>query len=141
MALTRKHTSIIHVAKAQLGLTDDDYRAILQAVAGVDSSTELCDAGFEAVMYRFQQLGFESAWNRRHFGHRPGMASPGQVALIRELWADFTDGMGTDATLGKWLRRQFKIEAVRFLPSDTARKAIGALKAMNARKATQRQHA
>lgn len=139
MALPKKHTSIIHVAKAQLGLTDDDYRAILQSVAGVDSSTKLTGAGFDAVMHRFHQLGFKSTHNRRNFGTRPGMASPGQVSMISGLWAEFTGGQGTDITLGKWLRRQFGVEALRFLPADSAHRAIGALKTMNARKEGQHQ--
>lgn len=133
MALTHKHYSVIHVAKAQLGLSDANYRAILMGVAGVDSSTELSDAGFEAVMFRFQELGFASTWNRKNFGYRPGMATPRQVAMIRELWADFTDGQGTDATLGKWLDSKFHVSSLRFLPSEMARKVIGALKRMTAR--------
>ncbi len=134
MALTQKHYSVIHVAKAQLGLSDADYRAILLSIAGVESCTQLSDAGFEAVMFRFQELGFVSTWNRANFGYRPGMATPRQVAMIRELWADFTDGQGTDATLGKWLESKFHVSSLRFLPADTARKAIGALKAMTAKR-------
>lgn len=141
MALTKKQRAVIHVARAQLGLTESDYRAILVNIAGVESSTELSDDGFEAIMFRFRELGFVSTWNRKNFGYRPGMATPRQVALIRELWASYTDRQGTDASLGIWLDRKFKVSSLRFLPGDTARKVIGALKSMTAAKEGARHHA
>ena len=63
------------------------------------------------------------------------MASGGQVAKIRELWAAFTDGKGDDASLGKWLDRQGWASALRFLGTAEAQKAIGALVRMVERKA------
>ena len=41
MCLTVPQKRIIHVAKAKLGLSDDDYRAALVRIAGVTSSNEL----------------------------------------------------------------------------------------------------
>ncbi len=134
MALGRKQISLIHVAKGRLGLTEDDYRAILWQVGGVESSADLDAFGFEAVMEHFERLGFQSDWRRRNFGTRPAMASPGQVDLIRRLWREYTDGEGTDLTLGKWLARTFKVSALRFVPRKMAPKVIAALKAMKAKK-------
>ena len=134
MALARKQLSLIHVAKVQLGLEDDDYRAILRRFGGVESSTNLDHSGFTRVMDAFTRLGFRSDFSKRNFGERAGMASPRQVALIRDLWREYTVGEGTEASLGKWLDHHFKVSALRFLPADTAPKAITALKAMKARK-------
>lgn len=47
----------IHIAKAQLGLTDDAYRAVL-AVHGVASSKDLDMRGMEAVLAHFEKLGW-----------------------------------------------------------------------------------
>jgi len=135
MSLSQKKVAIIHVAKKQLALEDEGYRAVLQHCGGVTSAADLDDAGFQAVMTYFERCGFQSTSKKANFGNRPGMASPGQVAMIRRLWGQFTAGEGTDATLGKWLNRQFKVSAIRFLPVDKAPKVITALKAMVEKKA------
>ena len=106
MALTRKQTALIHVAKKRLGLGDDDYRAILRHEAGVETSKGLDADGFTAVMRRFQALGFKPSANPPTYGDRAGMATPAQVAYIRSLWKEYTDGIGDDRSLGKWLQRE-----------------------------------
>ena len=134
MTLARKKISVIHVAKAKLSLSDEDYRAILWRAGGVESSRDLDQLGFEAVMATFARLGFESDFQRSNFGDRPGMATAQQVAFIRQLWHEYTDGQGTDRSLGKWLERTFKVSAVRFIPAETAPKAITGLLKMTRRK-------
>lgn len=133
--IDKNKSALIRVAKSQLGLTDDDYRATLKRYGNVDSSKDLDLAGFKAVMTYFEHCGFKSTAKKRNFGDRNGMASERQVAMIRKLWAGFTDGIGTDATLGKWLDRTFKVSAIRFVNAATAPKAITALKAMVEKKA------
>lgn len=134
MAIARKCISLIHVAKARLGLTDDLYRKILLHYGGVASSRDLDHDGFALVMEAFDLLGFKSDFKRANFGTRPGMATARQVALIRELWAEYTDGDGTEASLGKWLERTFKVSSLRFVTAPMAPKAITALKRMKVRK-------
>ena len=137
MGLVRKKISLVHVAKKKLGLSDDDYRAVLLRAAGVSSSRDLDDWGFNQVMQEFARLGFQSDFGRRNLVARrnPFMASSAQLGYIRRLWSEYTDGEGTDASLGKWLERSFKVSSVRFITADLAPKAITALKAMNAKKA------
>jgi hypothetical protein len=48
--ISKAQKAILHVAKAKLAVPDDQYRTILVQVAGVTSSTELDQAGFEGVM-------------------------------------------------------------------------------------------
>lgn len=130
MALSKQKTSLIHVAKRKLHLSDDTYRDILMKVSGVTSSSDLDDRGFTALMDYMAKLGFKSTSRSKEYGPRRNMATPAQVRLIRRLWADYTDGAGTDAALGKWLARTFKVSDLRFVNGETAPKAIGALKAM-----------
>jgi len=135
MIMNKQKLSVIHIAKDRLGLSEEAYRAILHDFGGVDSAKDLDEHGFEAVMFRFAGMGFKSTWNQKNFGYRCGMASPRQVAMIRELWGQFTDGQGDDASLGKWLEHKFKIASLRFLDSTTAHKVCGALKRMAAKRA------
>ena len=134
MALTTKQTRLIHVARRQLALTDDDYRAVLLREAGVESSKDLDSEGLNAVMRRFQELGFKPSSTPPNYGHRRGMATPAQVGLIRSLWGDYTDGQGTDRSLGKFLYRVAKVSDIKFVDYRAARKAITALRAMVERK-------
>lgn len=135
MYMTKKKLSVIHIGKKALELSDDDYRTLLRDIGGVDSSKDLDSNGFEAVMFRFHQMGFRSRWANDNFGYRPGMASPNQVGLIRALWKQFTDGAGNEKSLAKWLDHKFHVSSVRFLDADKAHKVIGALKLMTARRA------
>jgi hypothetical protein len=139
MALTRKQSALIHVAKRDLSLADTDYRIILRTVAGVESSKDLDIKGFNTIVKYFESLGFQSTNTKKEkggrgsFGSRPGMATPAQVKFIRSLWRTFADH-SDDAALGKWLEKKFKISALRFLDNRMAAKAIQGLKAMVNRK-------
>jgi len=99
---------LLHAARRKLGLSEEDYRAILSIFGGHDSAKTLVqDANaFERVLARFWKLGFISDKRQAAFGpnDRIGMAMAGQIALIRELWAEVTNG-GSDTALNKWLSR------------------------------------
>lgn len=133
MAMTRDQLSVIHMAKKQLGLDDDTYRAVLLRQGGVESSKDLDQAGFESVMDYLTRSGFRSDWMKRTYGHRPGMASPNQVDLIKKLWRQWSDD-GGESGLDHWLERKFQVSALRFATPAVAHKAITALKVMTARK-------
>lgn len=137
MTLTNPQKAILHVAKAKLRLSDEVYRSCLAEIAGVTSSTELDQAGFEALMGFFEWKGFRPAEAKgQDYGARPGMATWAQIELIRTLWRELTHGAysGEDQ-LNKWLLRSFKLSSLRFLPKSTAPKVITALKAMKSRAA------
>ncbi|MEX1034413.1 MAG: regulatory protein GemA [Sneathiella sp.] len=133
MPLSKKQVSLIHIAKSQLELPDAEYRKILN-IGGSHSSSELDQLGFEIVMQTLISMGFKSDFNKSFFGHRKGMASPGQILLIKNLWEEYTDGAGTEMGLAKWLENSFKISSLRFLTAGQARNAITALKKMKRRK-------
>jgi hypothetical protein len=138
MSLTRSQVSLIHVAKGRLGLSDEAYRNVLRHVGGAEHANELDQFGFGDVMDYFRHLGFETDWHRENFGTRPGMASAGQVKLIRALWRDFTSGEGDDRSLGKWLAKWHKVSALRFVTAEQAAKIIPGLKKMAARREAKR---
>ncbi len=49
----------IHIAKKQLGLSDDEYRAILSGRGGADSAKDLDHAGRQRVLDYFKTRGFK----------------------------------------------------------------------------------
>lgn len=74
--------SLLHVAKAQLGLDDDDYRAILKAEAGVTTSNDLDNRGLNRVLKRLSKLGFENTAHRPRVRQPKALVTPEQQALI-----------------------------------------------------------
>ena len=103
---------------------------------GVTSSTELDQAGFEAIIGFFEYLGFAPLKPKgQDFGVRPGMASFAQLELIRALWGEYTRGAADEDALNKWLLAKWKVSSLRFLRKEAAQKIITALMAMKSRAA------
>ncbi|MFN3721885.1 MAG: regulatory protein GemA [Paracoccaceae bacterium] len=138
MTLTRPQISLIHVAKSKLGWDDDTYRQVLVRIAGVTTSKDLDQEGFEAVMGFADWCGFKPLGKGApRYGDRPGMATFAQIELIRELWREVQGArICDDAALGGWLLKYHKVHSMRFLTLDGARKVITALKAWKARPKT-----
>ncbi|WP_417622179.1 regulatory protein GemA [Parasphingorhabdus sp.] len=129
----KKRIQLVQIAKRQLGLSDERYRAALREYAGVESSTKMDDTGFDRLMDHFRSLGFVSDKRQASFSSndRIGMATAGQVSLIRELWNEVSNG-GSEISLNKWISR-FGVSALRFLDDKTAPKVIAGLKGWKAR--------
>jgi len=63
--IDHKKLAVIHIVKRELGLSDEEYRNILQLAAGVNSAKELDEAGFRRLMRFFAR----SHWYRpNHLG-------------------------------------------------------------------------
>ena len=59
--MTREKLAVLHIAKKQLGLSEEEYRDILNNFSGVTSAEDLNEQGFESVMFHLSKLGFKSA--------------------------------------------------------------------------------
>lgn len=57
--------TVVHVAKAKVGMTEDEYRDLLASV-GAKSSMDLTDKTFADLMERFSKLGFKTKNKRRY---------------------------------------------------------------------------
>lgn len=136
--ISSKKIAVLHVAKRDLGLDDDNYRDILRRHGGVESATDLDEIGFFHVMRYMTALGFRSTWTKRTFGNRPGMASPAQVELMRKLWLSYHGPDDGEAALNAWLSKYHKVSALRFVSVEKAAKIVPALKAMVARQKSPR---
>lgn len=71
--------SKIHVAKKQLNLAEEEYRAILIAKGGADSSKHLDHAGRQRVLDYFKTLGFKPLASTKT--KRPSRPTPSADAL------------------------------------------------------------
>jgi len=121
-------TAAIHVAKKQLGLDEENYRAVLARITGKASTKAMNDAERDRVLAEFRRLGFKPKppTSRRKLAGK-------YAAKLQALWiAGWNLGLITnrsDAALTAFVTRQTGIDAVRFLrDGDDAAKAIEALK-------------
>lgn len=132
--LNRKKIALVHVAKKEIGLSEELFRRALRIFGGVESTRDLDEDGFNALMGAFQEFGFQSEFGKKNFGYRIGMASPGQVAFIRKMWSEYHGGAVSDGGLNKWLEKHWKISALRFLEAWQAPEVIEVLKVMTRRR-------
>ena len=79
----RRKLAVIHIAKNQLGLRDDCYRALLGAAAGVASAADLHnDRQYYDVMAAFRRAGYQP-------NPLPTPKAPDpQLAKCYALWCD-----------------------------------------------------
>lgn len=124
----RARLAKIHMGKKALALRDEDYRAILDRIAGVASSAQMTDAGADAVLAEFARLGWVA--NKR-FAGKPA-SKPG-VRLIFGLWSEL-GRLGavtpTRAALCAFVERQTGIANPEWLSAAEVNKVVEGLKAM-----------
>ena len=126
----------IHVAKRDLGLDEDTYRAKLANITGKTSTRDMTEAERQKVLTVFRSEGFKPKADRRANGR---LKLSGRFAgKLQALWiAGWNLGIfrsRDDASLEAFVKRQTGLDAIRFCrDAEDARKAIEALKAILAR--------
>lgn len=133
----------IQIARRQLAISDDAYRAMLQEAAGVQSAKELDFQGQMKVLHRLKQLGFKP---KRTYGPKSNKrAKPANK--LRALWIEMgKDGLirdGSEKALQSYVQRMTKGKymAPNFCDDATASSLIESLKQWRKRLMRQAQEA
>lgn len=119
----------VQVARRALAMTEADYRALLQRIAGVSSSKELTHAAFCQVMNEFARLGFistarsEAAKQDSRAAQASSYAQRRKIETMWNTWKGKKDPEG----LRRWLEHHHGISHLKFCSGEKARKVIGAL--------------
>lgn len=120
----------IHIARTQLGLDDDTYRAILWTVARVRSAKDLDWTGRKQLLEHFKAKGWKPSAPRKAKAEKP--VKKGQDALVKALWNKLHEAGKvrdpSDAALGAWLQRNGWPERPEWLDYQQINQAIEALK-------------
>ncbi|WP_160012501.1 gp16 family protein [Rhizobium sp. 18055] len=122
----------IHVAKKQLGLDDDTYRAKLARITGKHSVKDMSEPERQQVLTVFRSEGFAPVPTARRANGRQELT--GKFAKkLQALWiAAWNLGIvrdRDDAALLSFVKRQSGIDHTRFLTdANDANRAIEALK-------------
>ena len=80
MGIDRKKLALIHIVKKELGLSDNEYRDILELYAGVRSAKDLDEKGFRKLMHHFVRS--------RHFRSSRDIITLRQKMYIKHLVAE-----------------------------------------------------
>lgn len=143
--LRKQQIRLIHVAKRQMGLDDENYRTVLyRATNGKTSCKDMTLGELNQAMDAFRKLGFKPASP----GGKGKKLSPRsrhkqakdktQIDLIRALWIEaFQAGVvrnrheDGEGGLNQFVNRLTKIQRVEWLRDpEQASKVVEALKAM-----------
>jgi phage gp16-like protein len=126
----------VQIARRQLALADEDYRAILERVTGRTSSKGLPDGALEAVLAEFRRLGWAPKAGKAGGN---GYGQP-HVRKIYALWKEAAIvgaiANGSKEALRHFVERQTRYggprgrEAPEFCTPTDANKVSEALKAM-----------
>lgn len=119
----------VHIAKKELALTDEDYRATLERVTGKRSSKGLSDRALEALLAEFRRLG----WKPKAGKGGNGFEKP-HVRKIYALWKEAgivgAVGNASKEALRAFVLRQTGKSAPEFCAPPDANRVTEALKAM-----------
>lgn len=135
--ITDQQRKLIHLARRRINMTEPDYRAMLQRVAGVDTSNDLDAASFGAVMDELERLGFKTVGSAPQYGERLGMATPAQINKIRSLWRKYAR-TEEEGGMERFIEKHFGPASLRFLDAETAGKVIVTFENMAAWRKTRR---
>lgn len=124
----------IHVAKKELGLSEDNYRALLQSLCGVKSAKDLDFMGRQKLLIKLQSLGWKPAPAPGKPGRKPWKPEAGsQGSKILALWLELKRKgklhTPTDEALFDFVKDMTGVERPDWLTAAQANDVIEGLKA------------
>jgi len=125
--ISKAKKTLLHVAKSQLGLSDDEYREALRAHAEVDSSADpgMTNFGFKKVMQHFERCGFKSKNKKQRFR---GKGVPAYKSkLTAKIFATCKDLGLPNAYADGIAKRMFSIDRVEWCDPDQLHKIVQCL--------------
>lgn len=121
-----KDMQLIHIAKKDLAMDDDTYRALLLRVTGKSSSKDLNDSERDALLKEFKRLGFKVKV-KSSFGQRP-QVSVDRTPRMRKIEALLAEAKRPWSYLDP-LIKNLKRTHIRFCDENDLSKIIAALMA------------
>ena len=115
--------AVIHIAKAQTGMTDDEYRDMLGSV-GAASSVDLTDRTFDQIMARFEDLGYRTTSKTRRRPRKATGLPTGKREIMRKLEAILLDLNLTWAYVDSIAQKRFGVDAVQWLEPEDLRRVL-----------------
>lgn len=133
--IRRARLSKVHIAKKELALDDETYRALIgRLFSGKTSAADLSDPQLDALLEEFKRLGFKAPKKApKRAGKRP-MADSAEAMKLRALWLSLYH-LGAvrdprEEALAAYVKRTTRVAALQWLRDADGMKAIEGLKKM-----------
>lgn len=115
----------VHIARKELALNEETYRAMLVSVTGHNSAADLNAQQLEAVLKSLKAAGFKPKAAKK-FGKRPNVAA-GKEVLLSKIEALLADAKRPWSYADAMAQRMFKVEKLSWLDEMQLRKLMQAL--------------
>jgi len=126
----RRELAQIHIAKAQIGLDEETYRAMLWTVGRVRSAADLDYGGRKAVLDHMKARGFKA---RAPKENRPSdwdwvnNAAADRQAMLRKIAVVLKDANREKAYVDAIAKQMFGVDVVEFCKPDQLHRIVSAL--------------
>tara|TARA_R110002072_G_scaffold302699_1_gene487417 strand:+ start:8430 stop:8858 length:429 start_codon:yes stop_codon:yes gene_type:complete len=130
----------IHIAKKELGLDDDVYKAKLMQITGKDSAAKMNREEHDQVLRQFENDG----WKKRHAKKVGNYKKPSKRADVRKIfalwWGLYKSGCldcskaNIRSALNVFVKNMFDVDDPEWLSEKETSAVIEALKSMKKRK-------
>lgn len=124
-----KIIQLIHIAKSQIGLSDEDYRAVLESTTKKTSCSDMSLFELNEVLKAMKKLGFKVKKLETKENEIGWDASKDQMDYIKGMW-ELVARDKSDRALYKFIKRITGADHPRFMRSVDSQKVIVALRKM-----------
>lgn len=124
--MSSKGRQLIQIARRQLGMEDDSYRALLERVAGVSSSTKLTPRQIGRVLAELERLGWKSTSNKPAGRPAPQVTEDRQ-RLVSKIEAFLAEAKRPWSYADAMALRMFEVERVEWMDCAQLGKLVAAL--------------
>ena len=124
-----KIIQLIHIAKSQIGLSDEDYRAVLESTTKKTSCSDMSLFELNEVLKAMKKLGFKVKKLETKDNEIGWDASKEQMDYIKGMW-ELVARDKSDRALYKFIKRITGADHPRFMRSVDSQKVIVALRKM-----------
>ncbi len=131
--------AVIHIAKAQVGMTDPEYRDLLGSV-GAKSSKDLNNKTFDQVMVRFEAMGFQTTSKTRK-KRKVNNLPKDKRAMMKKLEAIILSMDLTWAYVDAIARKRFGKDSAQWLEGEELFKLVQMMSVYQKRSAKRKRRA
>ena len=124
-----KLIQLIHIAKSQVGLSDEDYRAVLECTAKKSSCSDMTVFELNEVLKAMKKLGFRVKKLETKGNEIGWDTSKEQLNYIKGMW-ELVARDKSDRALYRFIKRITGADHPRFMGAAEAQKVILALRKM-----------
>lgn len=124
--MSSKGRQLIQIARRQLGMEDDSYRALLERVAGVSSSTKLTPRQIGRVLAELERLGWTST-STKPAGRPAPQVTEDRQPLVNKIEAFLAEAGRPWSYADAIGKRVCKVDRVEWMDCEQLRKLIAAL--------------